>query len=160
MNKKYDSKEDTLEHIGKVREILAKFRIYLAGRGFNHDQSKLEEPEKALFDEWSPKLSAMEYGSGEYMDALKHLGPALDHHYRENRHHPEHFENGVLDMNLFDILEMLADWKAAGERVKEGGMDNSLTTNKIRFDIPDALMLVIDNTARDLGWINYRNDND
>ncbi len=154
MEKKYDSTQDTLEHMRHVREHLAEFISLLEDRAVSHDNSKLVEPEKSLFDEWSPKLSEMEYGSDEYMDALKHLGPALDHHYRVNSHHPEHFTDGITDMNLFDILEMLADWKAAGERVKEGSMDHSLNINRKRFKIPWAIMLIIDNTARDMGWMD------
>jgi hypothetical protein len=64
-------------------------------RGVEHDRSKLEAPEVDLFDEYTPKLAGCAYGSGEYWQFLKSLKPALDHHYAENRHHPEHFEDGV-----------------------------------------------------------------
>ena len=144
----------TLEHIHKVQMILADFRIMLHHRGNIHDQSKLAEPELSLFAEWSPKLSAMKYGSEEYKEALTHMGPALDHHYENNRHHPEHFPNGIWDMNLFDLLEMMADWKASQERVKGGNMEQSLEINKKRFDISIPLVIVLTNTARDLGWLN------
>ena len=151
-----DSREATLDHIEKVEHILSLFSLELKARGACHDKSKLKEPEKSLFDEWSPKLSAMEYGSDEYMNALAHLGPALDHHYRHNNHHPEHYQSGVTGMTLFDILEMLADWKAATERMKDGSIEQSLKFNVKRFKIPRSLALVIANTAEDFGWIEHR----
>ena len=46
--------------------------------------------------------------------------PAIDHHYANNRHHPEHWPNGINDMTLMDLIEMLADWKAATARNKNG----------------------------------------
>lgn len=145
---------DTREHIQTVRNILESFSYEFVNRGWNHDASKLEEPEISLFAEWSQKLSQMEYGSDEYKEALENMGPALQHHYEHNRHHPEHFPRGIMDMNLFDILEMLADWKAAGERVKEGSMNESLAHNITRFNIPFHLAITLSNTAADLGWIS------
>jgi hypothetical protein len=87
----------------------------LSKRAVNHDKSKLESPEKEIFEEYTPKLKGTTYGSEEYKEFLKEMKPALDHHYANNRHHPEHFKNGVNDMNLFDLLEMAADWLAAGK---------------------------------------------
>lgn len=156
MTAAYDSREDTLAHIECVQNILNDFAAEVYSRAWHHDESKLSEPEKSLFDEWSPKLSEMEYGSDEYMDALDSLGPALEHHYRENRHHPEHFLDGVIDMNLFDLLEMLADWKAASERVSDGSVEKSLAINFKRFSIPPYIAQVLANTAADLGWVERR----
>ncbi len=58
----------------------------LVVRGFVHDQSKLEEPEKSLFDQYTPKLAGMTYGSDDYVECLKQLQPALKHHYAANSH--------------------------------------------------------------------------
>ena len=106
-----------------------------------------------MFDNAIGKLKDAEYGTDEYTDLLKGLGPSLKHHYDNNDHHPEHWENGVADMSLLSIMELLADWKAAGDRVKNGSMRNSLDVNRGRFNIPDDLFVVIENTARELGWL-------
>ena len=156
MEEKYDSTEDTERHIGLVQNNLDMFIVRLKMRARVHDASKLEEPEKSLFDEWTPKLSAMEYGSAEYKEALASMGPALEHHYHENKHHPEHWMQGIVDMNLLDIMEMLADWKAAQERVKDGSMEHSLKVNFKRFKISSDVAQVIANTAADMGWIEHR----
>jgi hypothetical protein len=88
----YDSREDTLNHILRVRELLYIVQGKMEARGFAHDQSKLSEPEKSTFDACTAKLKAMAYGSDEYKTALSELKPALDHHYAANAHHPEHFK--------------------------------------------------------------------
>lgn len=56
-------------------------------------------------------------------------------------------------MSLLDILEMLADWKAAGERTANGNLTASLSFNRGRHAIGEQLAQILDNTARELGWI-------
>ena len=51
-------------------------------------------------------LRNMKYGDAEYEEHLKILDSSLKHHYSANRHHPEHFKNGIMDMHLIDIIEM------------------------------------------------------
>ena len=61
----------------------------------DHDKSKLEAPEKEIFDAVTPKLRTLTYGSPEYHASLEEMGPALDHHYSVNAHHPEWGERGM-----------------------------------------------------------------
>lgn len=150
---KYDSRSDTLAHINRVRELLAEAMDNLALRAERHDASKLEEPEKSIFDACTLKLKAMAYGSDEYRAALAELKPALDHHYAANSHHPEHYKDGVDGMSLFDVLEMLLDWKAATERMKGGGdIRRSLQINNERFRLSPQLSSILANTIRELNW--------
>jgi hypothetical protein len=81
------------------------------------------------------------------------MKPALDHHYAAYPHHPEHYPNGVNGMSLLDLLEMLCDWKAAGERHANGSIANSLDKNRKRFGISNQLMDILTNTAREMGWL-------
>lgn len=145
---KETSKKDTKEHIGKVRYFLLMIADELVSRGFEHDASKLEEPELSLFAEWGPKLSGMKYGSPMYNDALKQMGPALRHHYEHNLHHPEHWgEDGVNGMTLIDLIEMICDWKAASLRMKDGDFKGSVDYNEKRFLLDADLPTIIRNTA-------------
>lgn len=150
----YDSRQDTLDHIFRVRDLMEVIINELAMRALEHDRSKLQEPEKSLFDRCTPLLRSLEYGSPEYMSALDDLGPALEHHYQNNRHHPEYFAAGTISMNLIDIIEMLADWKAASERVPDGSLKKSLPINIERFSIAPPLGAILYNTAHHLGWID------
>ena len=140
------------KHIARVRQLLSGFRNILAQRGELHDQSKLDEDtELPYFEKYAPKLKDCVYGSDDYRQFLKELKPALEMHYKKNRHHPEHFVlyecNGcfkkfsfqapnrcdqcgysqftkrpdISQMNLIDLCEMFCDWLAAGEQHADGG---------------------------------------
>lgn len=148
----YDSREDTLEHINRVGEILVFVATTLIDRGLVHDKSKLEEPEKSEFDRLTPILKTLTYGSEEYKKSLGELQGALKHHYENNTHHPEHYENGIEGFDLFDLIEMFCDWKAATERTKNGDIYKSIEINKERFEIPEKLCKIFKNTAERLGW--------
>lgn len=56
-------------------------------------------------------------------------------------------------MSLLDILEMIADWKAAGERTANGNLADSLAFNRQKHAIGDQLFAILENTAKELGWI-------
>lgn len=106
---------ETQKHIETVRKYIRFFTNQLTQRGVNHDKTKLESPEVETFAEYTPKLATCSYNSDEYKKNLEEMQIALNHHYAKNRHHPEHFQKGILDMNLVDILEMFCDWKASTE---------------------------------------------
>lgn len=149
-----DSVPDTLAHIKRVRELIDVAIYKLDKRSDVHDQSKLWEPEKSAFDRLkSLSLSGMAYGSEEYRACLRKEKPAIEHHYKANSHHPEYFENGVDGMSLFDVLEMLLDWKAATERMKDGGdIRASLVHNTERFKLSPQLVAILENTIKEMHW--------
>lgn len=148
----YDSKADTLLHIKRVAQLLTEASAELIKRANVHDNSKMENPEKEMFDEFTPKLKDCTYGSDEYKGYLKELGVALKHHYENNSHHPEHYPNGVNGFDLFDLVEMFFDWKAATERHADGNIYKSIEHNKNRFELSDQVCEIFKNTANRLGW--------
>jgi len=153
METNYDSTGDTLRHVRRVATLVNDVIAHLLKRIEKHDDSKVDDPsEKELFDEYTPKLKNVTYGSEEYQTFLDALKPALEHHYSIHRHHPEHFENGVDDMNLIDLIEMLMDWKAASERHNDGNIRKSLEINAKRFKMHPKLTKILENTVNYLGW--------
>jgi hypothetical protein len=144
----YDSSADTLKHIKRVRELFCKIILQIFNRMDNHDSSKLKSPEKEIFDKFTPKLKNSTYGSEEYKTFLKEMKVALDNHYSLNSHHPEHYDNGINDMDLVDLLEMFCDWKAASERHENGDIYKSIEINKKRFNISEQLEKILINTAK------------
>jgi hypothetical protein len=157
----YDSRPETQEHINRVRDFLHRVIANISQRARVHDQSKLYEPELSAFDIATPKLAQLEYGSEEYKQSLAELGPALEHHFIENDHHPEHYENGVQGMSLMALIEMLCDWRAASERVKQrtddpdkvSTFESGLKFNQERFGYSDELAQILLNTARELDML-------
>ena len=150
---RYDSKVDTLEHIYRVAVLLMQCSEELLNRARIHDASKLTDAEKPYFDKYTPLLKISDYGSDEYKAMLKSLKPALDHHYMANPHHPEHYLTGIDGMNLFDLVEMFMDWKAATERHDSGDIFKSIDINEKRFSISIQLAQILKNTATYLGWL-------
>lgn len=150
----HDSTADTLKHATRVAELLAQIIGELATRAARHDRSKTEEPELGIFNEYGPKLRASTYGSDEYAANLKAMGAGLAHHYANNAHHPEHYSTGINGMNLVDLIEMLADWRAATERHADGSLSQSLAIQKTRFGIGDQLNGILWNTASQLRWLD------
>jgi len=148
----YDSSKDTQKHITRVDDLVQQFVVKLLKRAILHDKSKLEKEEKPYFDKYTPLLKKLTYNSPEYKDSLKKLQVALDHHYENNSHHPEHHENGIDDMDLMDICEMFFDWKAATERHEDGDIFKSLDSNKERFGLSDQLYNILKNTAKKFEW--------
>lgn len=147
-----DSSIDTLLHIKRVSELLTQACQELINRANKHDDSKLKSPEKELFDELTPKLKNLTYNSQEYKNSLKELEVALNHHYAKNSHHAQHYPNGIDGMNLFDIVEMFFDWKAASERHHDGNIVHSISQNRDRFKMSDQLTNIFKNTVTYLGY--------
>jgi hypothetical protein len=138
---------ETFRHIELVRNLLNVFSIDLMKRGEKHDQSKLAAPEVDLFTEYTCKLKDTTYGSPEYEAYREKMKPALDHHYAKNRHHPEHFKNGIDEMNLIDLIEMFCDWKAASMRHHDGNLRKSIEHNGKRFSMSPQLIKIFENSV-------------
>lgn len=139
---------ETQKHIERVRYYIRMFTDKLTTRGVEHDRTKLESPEVEIFAEQTPKLAELTYGSDEYKESLKELDVALQHHYAQYRHHPEHFKRGVNDMNLIDLVEFMCDIKASSERQHDGNLLKSIETCAERFDMDDQLKQILINTAK------------
>lgn len=150
----YDSTADTLKHSLRVGELIGQLVKELVDRSTQHDRSKTEEPELSVFNEYTPKLRDSTYGSDEYKSFLAGMGVGLEHHYSANRHHPEHFTHGIDGMTLVDLIEMLADWRAATERHEDGDLRKSLAIQRERFGIGDQLLQILTNTAAYYDWID------
>lgn len=129
----------------------------LIKRGETHDNTKFTEDEfpdvVAAIDE----LKQFPYGSPEYEEVRKKWWHGFEKHYKKNRHHPEFFENGILDMDLVDIIELLVDWKAASMRTGNGGdFEKSIQIGAARYNIHPDLVKIFMNTARNYKMLDNR----
>lgn len=140
---------ETLTHIAQVKSNINIFVHDMITRGDHHDASKLVEPEMSVFAAHTQKLKGTVYGTPEYDKLLQEVKPAIEHHYANNRHHPEHWPNGVNDMTLIDLLEMLADWKAATQRNQNGNIRKSIEINAARYKMSPQLRTIFENTVRE-----------
>lgn len=143
--------ERSVNHIACVRVYLMQAVYNLQNRLLRHDESKLIEPERSAYEGLDERLEGLDYGTEAYRQGIKeHLGSALKHHYAHNSHHPEHYPNGVMDMSLLDLLEMLADLRAVCDDKGKPVVD--LETNKRIHNISDDIYVILLNTLKELGW--------
>ena len=145
---KTDVINDVYKHKVLVSQLIDIVICKLLERSVNHDNSKIEGMELEIFNQFSPLLAKSVYGSKEYNDMLAEMHVALEHHYAVNRHHPEHFANGIRDMDLIDLVEMICDWKASTTRHNDGNILLSIDTNQKRFNYSDDLAQILKNTVR------------
>ena len=115
MNKEQAYAQDVRDHQARVSDLMDQVINELCIRQTAHDESKFSPQEFPIYQAIVPDLKKLEFGSAEYREKVKELGPALQHHYRNNRHHPEHFEDKIRGMNLIDLVEMICDCIAASE---------------------------------------------
>jgi hypothetical protein len=156
-NKELNFENETRKHQQLVSRYINIFAQELLKRANCHDKSKLENPERKQFVEYTEKLKDMEYGSEEYKKCMEEMKETLKHHYSLNKHHPEYWEiNGwafetlydpIRAMDLADIAEMICDWLAACKRHKNGSIYDSIEKNKERFGINDQLCYILNQTA-------------
>lgn len=143
MTEKYDCTKDVWIHKNWVEAYMNRLSTNIMVRGRIHDASKLVFPEKEMYDEWTPKLKEVKFGSDEYKTALSGMGEALQHHYKHNRHHPEFHQRGIDDMNLVDVIEMVCDWMAVS---KVKGIPVDMKYLAERFNVSPQLLSIIQNT--------------
>ena len=145
-----------VKHISKVRYAVQRITASLNQRALRHDDSKLSESELPGYVEADAIFEDIEYGSPEYYEAKNSVKEVIERHCAANRHHPEHFPNGVKDMNLVDIIEMLCDWAAAAD-----DLEGSIDINQGRFDLSPQLAQILRNTVRDyqLDKVKYHENN-
>ncbi|TSA28601.1 hypothetical protein D4R71_00420 [bacterium] len=153
MDMEFDFLCDTLLHISEVRENLEIISSQLKQRGYAHDKTKLQQLEFDGFVSTREKFKKANYGSPEYQECIELTKPAVEHHYKNNRHHTGFHKNGINDMTLIDIIEMIADWRAAARRSPDKKLENTLDYATKKYGIQSQLAKVIINTFEQLNWI-------
>jgi len=143
---------ETRKHIQQVSAYLSLCASELLKRGIEHDASKLIEPEASIFDEYTPRLKGLTYGSVEYYACMKEMQTAINHHQLNNRHHPEFYctDDNISKMSLFDLMEMIMDWLAATKRHADGDIYKSIEHNRGRFNISDQVVALLRNTVGEI----------
>ncbi len=105
----------------------------------------LRSSAEAMVEQATPALNTAEHEAAvALMNTAKFMRATADEQEAE-----------VNGMSLFDILEMLLDWKAASERMANGGdIAKSIQINTDRFKLSPQLVNLLNNTAHELGWIS------
>ena len=146
----FDYLTDTLVHQREVGAWLELIAGELRRRAFLHDNSKLLEPEFSIFVSTREDFKKVNYGTPEYNDLVQRAKPAVDHHYSNNRHHTAYWQNGINDMTLMDVIEMVCDWLSAEKRSPDKTLEDTLDFAFKKYKIDHQLQMIIRNTIRKL----------
>lgn len=145
------TKEYIIKHKLNVQTRLLKLCNLLLKRSENHDESKLQEPELSgwVKIDQEPRYK---YGTPEYFDKKERFKYLFEQHYKDNRntHHPEHFgEQGILGMDLLDLIEFLCDCFAySSEDITYTEALNVIEQQIKRFKISEDLGWALKNTVQ------------
>ena len=143
---------DILNHVKDVQLYLEEIISELKKRGIIHDKSKFSDPEFSAFVNNVDKFKQVNYGSEEYNKLIEATKMAVDHHHKNNRHHTSYHKNGIMDMNLIDLIELICDWKAASVRSPNLTFHDSLDIAMKKYNIPPDIEKILRNTINHLGW--------
>lgn len=141
-----NSTKDYIEkHISLVRQHIQTFIQLLTRRALHHDESKLKEPELTWWKQID-KEPKYPYGSPEYNAKMSRWSKLFQYHYAHNRHHPEHYQFGVRDMTLIDMIEMLCDWLGYKDNLSISEAFQICETQMQRYDMSEDIRHLIFNT--------------
>ena len=136
------------DHISGVRRRVTLVCTALMNHAIIHDNSKYSEQELNAHISMADEMDGIKYGTDTYY-AIKQKYESLSaEHFANNRHHPEHHPNGIDDMNLVDVIEMLCDWLTGSENTGTP-VERSLEINEKRYHVSPQLMKLLKNTIRD-----------
>lgn len=152
MENDFEVLNDTIVHVQEVKANLQDAIHDLEKRSIVHDLSKFQDPEFSVFCGTRQEFKKANYGTPEYDAVSEKAKVGVQHHHSNNRHHTAYHENGIADMNLMDLMEMLADWKAASRRSPDLSFSDSLPRAYERYGISPDLQMLIENTISYLNW--------
>lgn len=132
-------------HISRVRKHLSVFISLLRQRAISHDSSKLKSPEFEMWCEMD-KEPRYAYGTEKYKAKIKKWQYLFKLHYKQNRHHPEHFEFGINGMTLVDLIEMLCDWLGYKDTLSVTEAVSLIEKQMKRFNFTEELQDIMINT--------------
>ncbi len=118
----------TNEHIDRVRRCLrvmaasTEHTEALSERARVHDASKFS-PEERMPYIWLTEYHRCRRTGEPFtypVGVEDQVHAAIEHHMRENRHHPDYHADPN-DMSDVDLIEMVCDWTAMAQEFNQGG---------------------------------------
>lgn len=104
-------------------------------RGWAHDNSKFSINELEALAQINDDQAAMRHAGKQLPDHMKEY---LKLHYRNNTHHPEHWED-VSQMPEMDVVEMVCDWYARSVQFETDLIEFAKTRQENRFHFPPEM---------------------
>lgn len=145
----FDRTQNFVEHKTTVVQYLLYITEDLRHRAVVHDDSKLDQFEKDMYDALSKEYKHHKSKSNISEKSKMIIKRGLEHHYCLNNHHPEHFKNGINDMTLIDIIEMLCDWMTYADRCHKD-INEIIDYYQHKYNFSNEFKTLINNTIKDI----------
>lgn len=140
--------QDTMLHKEFVNTVGTKFISYLESKGLKEDANelrlriKVHDNSKLLNKDEFRALTKIINDKQSLKSADKSLSiykqDAIELHWKNNRHHPEHYEN-IEMMERVDIEEMCCDWMARSLQYNTNLLDFAEKRQADRFHFPEHM---------------------
>lgn len=155
--KAIETVREVIKHRQSVNKKLNFLSKEISKRGEEHDLSKLQYPEINWLIQMD-KEPKYEYGTKEYFQKMKKWNKFFVHHYTNNRHHPDHFQEGVYGMTLVDLCEYISDIISYYDEMHVGDAIKTIEKQKERFKLDEQLSQILKNTLIEyFSWVgNYK----
>ena len=141
--------KDTVDSIIKHKKSVKRRLLYIADkireRAEAHDNSKLNYPELGWLVAMD-KEGRAPYGSEEYFEKQKRWECFFKHHYSENTHHPDHYDEGTKGMSVVDIVEMMCDVISYLDEIPQEKVFEVISEQAERFGFSSELKAILTNT--------------
>ena len=135
-----------INHKKSVKKRMLFLAKEITKRAEEHDNSKLTKPELFWLIQMD-KEPAVKYGTPAYFEKQKRWKKFFQHHYKMNRHHPDHFgQLGVYGMTIVDLVEMMCDVVSYCQELHVFQADKIIEEQKRRFGIDENISQIIINT--------------
>lgn len=135
-----------INHRYYVKFFITKIVEELQHRANVHDFSKYLDDESIGFIKAVP-YTKIKWGSNDIPDDIaESLKDSLAIHHARNDHHPEHFQNGIEDMDLIQLLELVCDWRAAMIRHENFDIEETICVGQARFKFCNTIARILENT--------------
>jgi len=142
-----------IKHRNSVKNKLNFLSKEIKKRGEEHDLSKLQQPELNWLIQMD-KEPKYKYGTPEYFEKMKRWQKFFTHHYTNNRHHPDHFKLGILEMTLVDLCEYIADIISYYDEMHVDDALKTIKDQKERFGFDEQLSQILKNTLLEyFSWV-------
>lgn len=140
-------------HQHHVGTLMRRMSNDLRSRGNRHDISKFSGIEATIggmnYEEYS-KINVLHPNASDVQEYTEKTKAALIEHYKLNDHHIEHFENGLSDMSLVQLAELICDSVA---HLTERGYTPTECVCEIenqfkKYESSDEIVSIVKNTVK------------
>lgn len=140
---------DVMQRNALVHDTMSHMARELTVRSRQHDRTMLGTPEREKFEDSYKITQKLEpiYDPDTFDCRIGLANGAYMDHFTANDHHPEHFNYGIIDMDLFQLMEFVADIMAYADTT-DTELSVLLKNMKDWYHMSDQVYNLIINTIK------------